>query len=218
MSSPRFRLLIALGCVAIGSAVNSDDSKSPGKSASPAPTKPAPAEKAPEFKGYVWVGHRETEVVRADNESITVRVYWPKITSSGRGGRSLGGRGGMSRPNVKVTWEHTDHKVLYLPESLVRLKSLPPKYGDDGKRGYYSAKEQEKLKMPLGAPGYQAAREDLVPGTIIDLQLVRDRSISASKATDADMRVKYAIILRHDPNPPKDIADGTAGKSPAKKK
>ncbi|HXD87138.1 MAG TPA: hypothetical protein VN641_11630 [Urbifossiella sp.] len=226
MSMLRLAVLFAFGFLATVSAVYSDDAKAPEKSGSLSTTKPsASTEKMPDFTGYVWVGRRETEVVKADDESITVRVFWPKITASrSRGGRSMrGGRSSMSpfmtrQPNVKVTWEHTDHKVPYLPESLVRVKTLPHKLDDTGKRGFYSEKEQTQLKAPLGVPGYQAAKADITPGTIIDLHLIRDRSIAANKVTDSDMRVKYAIILRHDPNPPKDIANGTAGSPPKKKK
>lgn len=227
MSMLRLVVLFAAGFVAMGSAVYSDDAKAPEKSGSLSTTKPsASMKKMPEFTGYVWVGHRETEVVKADDESITVRVFWPKITASRSrgGGRSLGGgRGSMNpfstrQPRVKVTWEHTDHKVPYLPESLVRTKTLPHKFDDTGKRGFYSAKEQEQLMSPIGVPGYQAAKADIVPGTIIDLHLIRDRTIATNKVTDSDMRIKYAIILRHDPNPPKDIANGTAGSPPKKKK
>ena len=44
--------------------------------------------------------------------------------------------------------------------------------------------------------------------------VVRDKSIAAEKVTEGDLRVKYAIILGQDPNPPKD----NSNPAPAKKK
>jgi hypothetical protein len=46
--------------------------------------------------------------------------------------------------------------------------------------------------------------------------LIRDKSIPAAKATEDDLRIKYAIVLGKDPHPPKDIAN--AEKTDPKKK
>ena len=54
------------------------------------------------------------------------------------------------------------------------------------------------------------------PGTIAEVWVVRDKSISAAKATENDLRVKYALILGADPNPPKDIEKQNT--NPPKKK
>lgn len=201
----------------------------PPASPSSTPAKaPAPLPKAPEFSGYAWVSRFEAEVVKADENKVTFRIYWEHAVANNnrngnRGRPSLHGTGrnhhspfATRRPNVQIKWEHHDYEVPYVAESLVRTKALPPKVGPDGKRGYYSASEQDALSQPLGAPGFQAAKADLVPGTIIEAHIIRDKTIPANKVTDADMRLKYAVILRHDPNPPKDIANPSSA-APKKK-
>jgi hypothetical protein len=196
-------------------------SEDPKSSQSETP-KSVPADKPqkPDFSGYTFHSLITAEVVKADENKVTLRVFWAHVESKGsRGGRpSLhSGRSHHSpfavrRPNVKIKWEHHDYAVPYVLDSLVRTKTLPPKFDSDGKRGFYSAKEQADLSAPIGVPGFQAAKGDLVPGTIIEAHLIRDKSIPQAKATDADVRIKYAVILRHDPNPPKDIAQPTPAK------
>jgi hypothetical protein len=222
--SPRIHLLLASAClIAFFGLLPAGDS-SPDSTA-PKPPGKAPLPKAPEFAGYAWVSKFTAEVVKADESKVTMRVYWEHLVTSksgNRGGRpSLHGSSRnhhspfmIRRPNVQVKWEHHDYVVPYVAESLVRTKTLPPKIGPDGKKGYCSSNEQEALSLPLGAPAFQATKADLVPGTIIEAHIIRDKTIAANKITDADMRLKYAVILRHDPNPPKDIVSLT----PEKKK
>ena len=50
-------------------------------------------------------------------------------------------------------------------------------------------------------------------GAIIEAHIIRDKNVPANKVADGDLRIKYAVVLRHDPNPPKDIASP----NPAKK-
>jgi hypothetical protein len=114
-----------------------------------------------------------------------------------------------------VKWEHHDYDIPYLPESLVRTKTLPPKVDPNGKRGFYSAEEQDALKVPYSVPGFQALRGDLTPGTVVEAYIVRDKTIPAAKVTDADMRIKYAVIVGQDANAATNLA-GTS--KPAKKK
>ena len=220
------RLFLSSAAVALlQCALPGDDSSGSTKTDT---KKPAAFErtKAPEFAGYAWVSKFTAEVVKADESKVTMRVYWEHLVTTGNngGGRSsLHGNHGRNhhspfmirRPNMQVKWEHHDYEVPYVAESLVRTKTLPPKIGTDGKRGYYSATEQESLTMPQGAPAFQALKADLVPGTIIEAHIIRDKSVAANKVTDADMRLKYAVILRQDPNPPKDIVNPTT--APKKK-
>ncbi len=181
------------------------------------------APKAPDFAGYQWVTMMTGEVVKADDSKVTVRVFWQQVVANGnnRGSRpSLHGNHGRShhspfatrRANSQLKWEHHDYDLPYVAESLVRNKTLPPKTNPDGKRGFYSAKEQDELNLPYAAPGYQAIKSDLVPGTIIEAHIIRDKNIPANKVADGDLRIKYAVVLRHDPNPPKDIVSPTPAK------
>jgi len=208
-------------------AVSADDTKSPSESPKPPAVDKA---KAPDFSGYVAVTKVTGEVVKGSESSLTLRLYWAHVTvkkSSGNRGRgrrpslhSRGSRGMYSpymirRPSVKVKWEHHDYDLPYLPESLVRVNQLPPKIGPDGKKGFYSQSEQNELKVPYTVPGFQASKADLTPGTVVEAHVVRDKTIPAAKVTDADMRIKYAVIVGQDQNAATNLA-GTS--KPAKKK
>jgi hypothetical protein len=180
--------------------------------------------KGPDYSSFRTLSLLTAEVVKSDDTKVTMRVYWQVAVPGRNNRRSLNGGGRhhspfmMRRPNVQVKWEHKDYIVPFVEESLVRTKSLPPKLDSNGKRGYYSAKEQDEMKVPFSAPGYQATKADLVPGTIVEAHLMHDKLIPPSKVTDADVKVQYLVILRHDPNPPKDIAaPPKAPSSPAKK-
>jgi hypothetical protein len=212
-----FGLVLGLGAT-LG-AVSADDTKSSSDTPKPPTVDKA---KAPDFSGYVAVTKVTGEVVKGNESSLTLRIYWQHATvknsSGGRGrGRrpSLHGNHGRShyspymtrRPRVQVKWEHHDYDLPYLPESLVRVNQLPPKIGPDGKKGFYSQAEQDDLKVPYTVPGFQASKADLAPGTVVDAHVVRDKSIPANKVTDADMRLKYVVIIGHDPNPPADITN-----------
>jgi hypothetical protein len=216
--------LTALGAL-VGLAAADDPKPSPETPKTETPEKPAKP-KLPDFSGYQFVRLLDAEVVKADDSKITVRIYWEHAVAKGNGGgrgrrpNLHGSRGfhspfAIRRPNVQIKWEHHDYEIPYIAESLVRTKQLPPKVGPDGKRGFYSAKEQDELSQPIGAPGFQAAKSDIKAGTIVELHLIRDKFIAANNVKDEDMRIKYAVILREDPNPPKDIASNKS--SPAKK-
>ena len=207
-----------LGLVVCSAAAPGDEAKTEEK------PKSVDKAKGPDFSGYQWVAMVTGEVVKADETKVTLRVFWEQASTTGgkkhSGRPSLHGNHGrthhspyaMRRPNFKVTVEHHDYEIPYLAESLARTKTLPVKFDSDGKRGFYSAKEQDELSVPYAAPGYQAVKADITPGTIIEAHIIRDKAIAANKMTDADMRLKYAVILRHDPNPPKDIASPSPSK------
>ena len=216
------RTAITLGIFSLGLGIVFADDVPASPSLKPMETpKTTPLAKAAECTGYVWVTMLTGEVVKADDSKVTVRIYWQAaVAGKSRGGRSSlhSGRGTHSpfatrRPNVQIKWEHHDYEIPYHTDGMARTKQLPPRIGPDGKRGYYSGKEQDALCAPLGAPGFQALKSDITPGTVIEAHLIRDKTIATNKVTDADMRIKYAVIHHHDPNSPKDIV----APSPAKK-
>lgn len=209
---PALVLVTALG---LGTALAADDT--PAEK-----TAPAPALKAPDFSNYTTVGDVFGEVVKADVNSVTFRVTWDvTVSGGGRGRPRLSGNHRnfhnpfTMRRSTQVKHEHHDYQLEFVPESLVRLKHLPPKLDAEGKKTNYTAKELDELKQPYSVPGYQATQADLTPGTWIEVFVIRDKSIPASKVKEDDLRVKYAIVWGHDPNPPKDIA--SPPKTPAKK-
>jgi hypothetical protein len=71
------------------------------------------------------------------------------------------------------------------------------------------------MKVPYSVPGYIASKGDLTPGTVVEAYVVRDKTIPMAKLTEADLRLKYVVIIGHDPNPPADI---TNPKTPTTKK
>lgn len=185
------------------------------------------SQKAPTFPGYVYVSDVVGEVVKANDTSITVRITWfePQVQkNTGRRNLSRNSRNfrnpfmpNMNRPKVTVKEVHHDYTLDYLPQSLVRLHKLPTRKDDKGRRIEYSQKEYDELRQPAGVTGFVANRSDLIPGTIVELILIRDKTIPAEKVADSDLRIKYAIIWGQDPNPPKDITNPPAAGSKNKK-
>ena len=196
-----------------------------------------PPAKAPDWSGYVYVADVGGEVVRADDKKVTLRITWyepqaqkgSNTTNRNNNNRrpNLGGNNRnyrnpysqnrpKSQPKVQMKEHHHDYDLEYVPESLVRLKTLPPKTDETGKRAAYTQKELTEARAPAGVIGYAASPFDVTPGTYLEVLLVRDRTIPAAKATEDDLRIKYAVIWGKDPNPPKDIA--TPQKDVKKKK
>jgi hypothetical protein len=208
----RLGAAFALGLVLVSLPVLADETQ---------PTKESPA-KLPSFADYVYVADVVGEVVRADDKSVTLRITWYVPQQSGNGNRNsrprlsqnnrnfhnpYGNRSNNQRqPQLKQ--QHHDYVLEFVPQSLVRTKTLPPKTDDKGKKVPYTQKELEEARLPIGAPYYAASSFDLTPGTIVDVIVIRERSIPAAKATEDDLRVKYVTILGRDPNPPKDIQNG----------
>lgn len=195
------------------------------------PTLADDAKPKPDFAGYVFVTDVVGEVVKADDKGVTLRITWfeqqVKNNNNNNGRRNLSGNHrnfrnpfapNMNRPQVQVKEQHHDYDLEYLPQSLVRTKSLPPKLDDKGKKVPHTQAELDELRAPGGVTGYAANRSDVTPGTYLEVYLIRDKTISAAKATEDDLRIKYAVILGHDTNPPKDIANSAAKPDEKKKK
>lgn len=180
------------------------------------PTK-EPAPKAPDWSAYRTVGDVVGEVVKADDKQITLRVTWyqpqggsgnnrrPPLSANNRNFRNpyASNRGRPSQGRAQMKEQHHDYVLEFVPESLVRTKKLPPKFDDNGKRAEHTQKDIDELRSPPGVTGYAANPYDLTPGTIVEIILIRDKSVAAAKATEDDLRVKYAIILGKNPTPPK---------------
>jgi hypothetical protein len=164
-----FALALGLGIICTQSTMSTaDDAKTPAK--------------APDFSKYVYVKNQTGEVVKADDKKISITYKWTVNT----------------QPNPKFAprfvEKHQDYEFQLLPESLVRSSFLPKKVDDKGKKVEYTQKEKDALKTPIGVTGYAASTSDLTPGTLVDITLIRDKSIAGAKATDEDLRVKYVII------------------------
>jgi hypothetical protein len=188
-------------------------------------SKPMP-DVAPSFTGYVYITDVVGEVVKASDSSVTLRITWFE-SKPNAGRRNLGGNHRnfrnpftphMNRPQGQVKEAHHDYVLEYLPQSLVRTKSLPVKLDENGKKTVHTQKEIDELRAPSVVTGYAASRSDVVPGTYLEVILIRDKHIAAEKATENDLRIKYAIIHGHDPNPPKDVGGGSGSNDKNAKK
>src|SRR5205807_451829 len=85
-----------------------------------------------------------------------------------------------NRPaNVQFKEMHHDYELDYLPQSLVRTRTLPPKLDDKGKKLAYTQKELDEVRAPAGVTGYAANRGDVVPGTFLEVFLLRDKTVVA---------------------------------------
>ena len=208
----------ALGLGLVSLPVAAEDAK---------PTGDSPA-KAPSWSGYVYVADVVGEVVKANDSSVTLRITWMEPKNANTGRRNLSGNhrnfrnpfqpqsGRQQQPQFKEV--HHDYDLDYLPQSLVRVKKLPAKTDETGKRVPVTQKELDELRAPAGVTGYAASRSDVTSGTILEVILIRDKTVAADKATDSDLRIKYAIVQGKDPNPPKDIANAGNTKDEKKKK
>lgn len=197
-----------------------------GSAADPPPdsgSSPSATDRGPDFTGYTFVADVVGEIVKASDSSITLRITWyvpqasnnrnhrPRLSSNNRNFRNPYS---MRRRTGTVKWkeQHHDYDLQYIPASLVRNRHLPPKLDENGKKAPHTEKELNELRKPLGTPGYAAEKADLKPGTIVEVYLIRDRSVPVAKMTEGDIRLKYVFILGQDPNPPKTAA------TPKKKK
>jgi hypothetical protein len=198
------------------------DPKSDPKSASPDLPVKEPAPKPPTFPGYVFVTDVFGEVVRADEKTVKLRITWYELAKANNNKNQnqnlatnngnyanpfVPNRNRPKQPQMQWKERHQDYDLDYLPQSLVRVHDLPPKLDEKGKKVPHTLKELGELRAPLGVVGYAADKADVVPGTILEVFLLRDKTIPADKVTDADMRIKYALIWGKDPNPPKDITN-----------
>jgi len=166
-------LVLALGSVTISAA---DDEKKPANQ---------PPAKLPDYSKYTSVIKEVMgEVVTVDEKKITLKV----AVTQKKGAKGLI----LGEAQKELTYS-------FIEESLVRTSLLPLKLDEKGKKIAYKEKEKEALKLPTGAPGYAAKIDDLEVGGTVNLLLIRDKSIAQDKATDDDLRIKFAIIQPEKP-------------------
>jgi hypothetical protein len=141
--------------------------------------KPADA-KAPDFSGWLKYGNPVVgELVKCDDTKVTLKV----LVGVYRGKR-----------------KYEDVQFMLHDAGLVRWKKLPPKTDDKGKRARYTPEEMAELRSPRGAPGYAAGPDDLKPGYVLELTMIRPKEVPLSKVAPQDLRVQYAVILAGDPS------------------
>lgn len=183
--------------------------------------------KLTDWSKYSYVTDAVGEIVKADASKLTLRITWyvtqqqrnqygnrrPNLSGNHRNYRNPYNNG--NRPKTVVKEQHHDYELEFVPESLVRNKHAPIKTNEKGERVNLNQAELNEARSPAGAPWYAASPTDLVPGTIVEVIIIRDHKIPIDKVKEDDLRVKYAIILGHDKNPPKE--DPPKGKTNTKK-
>lgn len=215
-----FGLALGLGVVTLAPAADENEKdKKPAASSA--------AAKGPDWSGYIRMSEITAEVVKADDSSITIRLYSLAANKTNGRPRPQLHRGNAlnlqnplamrrpsngSRPQMHV--EHHDYTIPYAPEGLARARTAPPKTDENGKRVPHTQKDLEDLKTPLGVSGYAIAKTDVLPGSVVDIILVRDKTIAADKVTESDLKIKYATVIQEN-HPAK---DGTTAAQPDAKK
>jgi hypothetical protein len=200
-----FALAVGLGLAVLPlSAADEKDEKKD----EPKVTASSSTTKGPDWSGYVRVSQVTAEVIKGDDSSVTLRLYTLASTAPKGGTRPprpqlhLNGHNYqnplMRRPSTgrqpQLHWVHHDYTVSYAPEGLARTQTPPPKTDENGKKVPYTQKELEDLKAPLGAPGYAIAKSDLAAGSIVEVIIIRDKTIAADKVTESDLRIKYVTV------------------------
>lgn len=162
---------------------------------------------------YIKFSEVAGTVTKVDKDSFTLRVTWYTMQqqNGSRGGnRSLrSGNHGRnsyyhpSRPRpAKAVEHHQDYNLTFASDGLVRFHKLSQEPGAGGGK-FLPPAEQNKLKEPLGAPGWAADKSELTVGDVVDVHLVRPGGVKLSDLKETDLRVKYAIIWSENGSTPK---------------
>jgi hypothetical protein len=167
--------------------VAADDEKKPASTSTP--------DKMPDWsKNYASAGDISGEITKADEKGITLQVT--ELVPNGSGGYKSSKYSGKSA----VKQKKTDIELKFADGGMVRWATKPKKTDEKGKSVPLSPKEQEDLKKPAGAPGYAANRTDLKAGHVVEIVLLRPKSIAVKDAKIGDLEIKYVMIQGTDPN------------------
>jgi pentapeptide MXKDX repeat protein len=127
------------------------------------------------------------EVVKITETTITLRNQVPMRN---------GNRTEMKNVDVEYTWHEN---------GLARREKPPKFFNDKGLERPAKPEELDKLRKPLGVPGFHIDRSELKTGDLVRLELVRPQAIPASKAKPEDLSIKYAIMTGEHPKPSKPL-------------
>ncbi|MGL6074076.1 MAG: hypothetical protein ACRC8S_07940 [Fimbriiglobus sp.] len=117
------------------------------------------------------------------------------------------------QPGKKTPRTKTDKLDFVFHENgLVRWQKQPVKLSETRKKIPWTPKEAAELKLPQGAPGFAATREDLDSGQVVEVTYMRPKDLKADVAVISDFRVKYVVIVGVDA-----AATGTKKEEPKKK-
>jgi hypothetical protein len=213
--------LLSLAFFGFGALAIADDAPKSSSSSSPSSSTPSSTRKPV----YIIVGDVVGEVVEVNSASVKLKVTWTTVTAPNSGGPVNHGnwnRGTHPR-TAKQLYEHQVkmqqalarhmayvaahtkvhvHKSEYLldftEDAQARLKRLPAKVDENGKKVEYTPAEYQKLKGNPDIPGWKADISELKVGQVVEAHVVQLQT--ADKEKKDAMLVRWALIL-NDPDP-----------------
>jgi hypothetical protein len=199
----RFSGVFAIALAVQAPGFGADDTKA-------APSSPPPSDPAPLF---ITSGDIVGEITKVDDKSITVRVTWYTQAPAKNARNQYGNwhRGTTSRnsnqmyqhmiqmqqqmarqaaraANTKSTVHHQDYTMNFTSDAQARIKHLPPKLDESGKKTFYTSDELQKLKGNPVVPGYMAEISQLKVGQLVEAHMVH---VPKQK----EQLVRWALIL-----------------------
>lgn len=165
--------------------------------------KKKPETKAPSAGEYVAAGEITGIVAKAGGDSLTLRVTQLGLDKAKRSSRL---------PTLKEV--NHDIELQFTSDVKIRLMKLPAKTDEKGHKLPYTVNELAKLKGKTNLPGYESSADELKPGMIVRLHLVRAKA--AGKDPQARPFVNRVYIEGEGPPPKIDSKPGDK-KKPEKK-
>lgn len=153
-----------------------DDKKKTEQKADPKPTNASDYVPAGEISGVLARGAGKNE------NSIALRGTRLAVQGANRG-----------RPSLRAVED--DHVYELTPDVKIRFMHPPPKTDEKGKNIPYTDKELRELKGDPNLKGYKADLEDLKPGKMVTLHLVR---IKGAKGELAEKRLADRVYITGD--------------------
>jgi hypothetical protein len=206
--------LLTLAFFGFGGLAIADDGPTPPSSSTP-PTTPTPPTRKPV---YIIVGDVIGEVVSVNSESIKLKVTWttvtgpnsaPPVSHWNQGSRprtakqlyehqvrmqqALARHMAYVNAHTKVRVHQSEYHFDFAADAQARIKQLPPKVDENGKRVAYTPVESQKLKGNSEIPGWKADISELKVGQLVEAHVVQLQTPDKEKKDV--LMVRWALIL-----------------------
>ncbi|CAN5165607.1 hypothetical protein BH11PLA2_BH11PLA2_43060 [soil metagenome] len=189
----------SLAALTFDSTATAQDEKKPEmkkeaekKGVDPKETEKKPEKPAKPFDWSKFPKHSEAsgELVKITETAITLRNVVPE-----RQGPYIR----MKNIDVEYTWHE---------QGVARRDKAPKFTNDKGLDRPGTPDELQKLRKPIGVPGFAMDRSELKTGDLIKVELVRPTAIPPSKIKPEDLMIKYAFMMGENPKPTKPLDPG----------
>jgi hypothetical protein len=168
----------------------------------------------PTAQTYITVGDVIGEITKVDSTSVTIRITWytanaPRNTNTGHWGRGTVARTPQQMMQHQIQMQqqvarqaaraasakpkehHQDYTFKFTDDAIARIKHLPPKLDENGKKVNYTENELQQAKGNSSLPGYKAELSRLKVGEIVEAHLVH-------LPKETENLVRWALILNED--------------------